>query len=70
MQSRLASLAESLTNVVIGYLVSVLTSIIVLPLFGVTLSLAENAQLSLIYTVVSIARSYAVRRAFNRREVK
>lgn len=66
MQSRLASLAESLTNVVIGYLVSVLTSIIVLPLFGVTLSLAENAQLSLIYTAVSIARSYAVRRAFNR----
>lgn len=66
MQSRLASLAESLTNVVIGYLVSVITSIIVLPIFGVTLSLADNAQLSLIYTVVSIARSYAVRRAFNR----
>lgn len=66
MQSRLASLAESLTNVTIGYLVSVLTSIIVLPLFGVTLSIAENAKLSLIYTVVSIARSYAVRRAFNK----
>lgn len=66
MQSRLASLAESLTNVTIGYLVSVLTSIIVLPLFGVTLSIAENAQLSLVYTVVSIARSYAVRRAFNK----
>lgn len=66
MQSRLESLAESLTNVTIGYLVSVLTSIIVLPLFGVTLSIAENAQLSLVYTVVSIARSYAVRRAFNK----
>ena len=59
------SLVESLTNVVIGYAVAVLTQLIVFPLFGLEVSLTQNLGIGLIFTGVSIARSYAIRRIFN-----
>ena len=64
-QSRLGSLCESLTNVAIGFTVSWLASLVVFPLFGVHTSPAQNAGITLIYTGISIVRSYVVRRWFN-----
>jgi len=63
-QSRLMSLAESVTNVAIGYGVAVGTQVLVFPLFGMTPSLGENLAIGLVFTVVSLARSYCLRRAF------
>lgn len=63
-QSRLMSLAESFTNVAIGYGFAVLTQIAVFPLFGIRASLRDSLLLGGVFTVVSIARSYALRRLF------
>lgn len=63
-QSRTMSLVESLTNVAVGYGIAVVTQILVFPLFGLSITLAENMAMGAIFTVVSIARSYCLRRLF------
>lgn len=67
MQSRLGSLVESATNVVIGYVVALLSQLAVFPMFGIYVTLAENLAIGAWFTAISIARSYVVRRWFNRR---
>jgi di/tricarboxylate transporter len=66
MQTRIQSLTEACANVAIGFLVALATQLAVFPLFGLTVSLADNLAISGIFTIVSIARSYAVRRIFDR----
>lgn len=63
-QSRVMSLVEAIANVVVGYGVAVLTQLLVFPLFGLQTTLAENLVIGAIFTVVSIARSFALRRLF------
>ncbi|WP_028030719.1 DUF7220 family protein [Gemmobacter nectariphilus] len=63
-QSRLMSLVESLANVIIGYGVAVVTQILIFPVFGLHTTLAENLKMGAVFTVVSIARSFALRRVF------
>ena len=58
------SLVESVANVAVGYGVAVATQALVFPLFGLDASLAQNLQIGLIFTLVSIARSYCLRRLF------
>jgi hypothetical protein len=58
------SLVESLANVAVGYGIAVVTQIVVFPLFGLTTTLAENMAMGAIFTVVSIARSFTLRRLF------
>lgn len=66
MQSRRMSLIEALSNVAIGYGVAVLTQIAVFPLFDLQMSLSDNLLIGALFTLVSVARSYAVRRMFER----
>ncbi len=63
-QSRVMSLAESLANVAVGYGLAVITQILVFPYFGLHTTLAENLTIGAIFTVVSIGRSYCLRRLF------
>ena len=69
-QSRLMSLMESLANVLIGYGVAVATQMAVFPLFGLAVTVTENLLMGLIFTVVSIVRSYALRRSFEALRVR
>lgn len=64
-QSRLMSGVESVTNVAVGYCVAVGTQLVVFPWFGVSLPLADNLLIGAVFTVVSLVRSYALRRLFN-----
>lgn len=64
-QSRRWSFFESCVNVAVGYGVAVLAQIVIFPFFGIRVSLADNLLIGAFFTVVSIARSYALRRAFN-----
>ena len=64
MQTRTMSFIESLTNVVVGYLVAVLTQFAVFPIFGLRVGVIENLWIGLAFTVVSLLRSYALRRVF------
>ncbi|MBI2750853.1 hypothetical protein DBR23_05900 [Acidovorax sp. HMWF018] len=66
-QTRLGSLIEALMNVAIGLLVSVVANAIVFPRFGFQPTVGENVAISLIYTAISIARQYVLRRWFNAR---
>ena len=66
MQSRKHSLFESLVNTAIGFLVSMLTWVIVARLYGIPMTWADNLGITAIFTVVSIARQYVLRRIFNR----
>ena len=63
-QSRTMSLVEAIANVVVGYGIAVVTQMLVLPAFGLNPTLVQNLKLGLIFTVVSIARSFALRRVF------
>ena len=65
MQSRVMSAVEVLTNIAIGFLVSVGANIIVLPMFGYDVTVGDSFAIGLAFTAISLVRSYVVRRFFN-----
>ncbi len=65
-QSHTHSWLEAVANIVVGFAVSLVITAIVLPAFGHHITLAENVAMTSIFTVASLARSYALRRIFNR----
>jgi uncharacterized membrane protein (DUF485 family) len=66
-QSRLGSLYEAGFNIIIGFGVSFGANWLVLPLFGFNVSVSQNFAIGGIYTLISLARSYVIRRWFNAR---
>lgn len=64
-QSRRMSLVETVAGVAVGFVVSVLASFVVYPIFGHAFTLSQNIGITIIFTVLSIVRGYLVRRAFN-----
>ena len=66
MQSRKRSFIEAVTNVLVGYLVAVISNLIVLPLFGYEVSLFDGFAIGVVFTVISLIRSYVIRRLFNK----
>lgn len=65
-QSRKHSMLEALVNVLIGYGIALAAQLVIFPLFGIHVSPQDNILIGLLFTVVSIVRSYALRRLFNR----
>jgi len=66
MQTKKFSLIESISNVVVGYLVAVGSQIIIFPFFGIHIPMRDNFIIGLWFTVVSVIRSYSLRRIFNK----
>ena len=66
MQLKRHSLIESITNVAVGYGVALVSQIVVFPWFGIHVTLRDNLWIGLWFTVISIARSYVLRRVFTR----
>lgn len=67
MQTRRGSAAEVATNLIIGFTVNFCANWLILPLFGFnTLTVTKNLGLGVLFTFVSIARQYVLRRTFNR----
>lgn len=66
-QTRLESLVEVLINVAIGWVIALITQLLVFPLFGINISIFEQLGISVIFTIVSIVRGYVIRRWFNAR---
>ena len=69
-QTRWMSLVEAVTNVLVGYGVAVATQWAVFPLFGLHATLQENLVIGLVFTAVSLVRSYVLRRAFEALRVR
>jgi hypothetical protein len=65
MQSRLQSLIEAWLNVAIGFSINFVANWLIFPMFGWHISVSDNLLLGCIYTVISVVRSYGVRRLFN-----
>ncbi|GHE01005.1 hypothetical protein U879_13370 [Defluviimonas sp. 20V17] len=63
-QSRLMSMVEAATNVVVGYVLAIATQIVVFPWFGIETGLAEHLTIGLAFVGVSLVRSFALRRLF------
>lgn len=67
MQSKKHSLIESLTNIAVGYSVALLSQIIIFPFFNIIIPLRDNILIGVWFTVISIIRSYVIRRFFTKR---
>lgn len=65
-QSRTMSAVESVVNVAIGYGVALAGQLVVFPLVGLQVDLQTNLVIGAAFTGISLARSYCVRRLFNR----
>lgn len=65
MQSRLWGFIEVITSVTLGFIIGVLSNIIVLPLFGLYASVTDSVLISVIFTCIGVVRSYMIRRLFN-----
>ncbi len=66
MQTKLQSFIEACVNVAIGYFVAILGQLLVFPHYGIQISIRANLEIGVLFTLISIARSYLVRRLFNK----
>ncbi len=66
-QSRVDSIMEAITNIVIGSAVALAAQLIWFPLIDKSFSTAENLATMSFFTFISFVRSYFVRRIFNGR---
>lgn len=66
-QTRLGSLIESLMNILIGYVVALISQMVIFPWFRIVVPLSTNLWIGAWFTVISLVRSYVIRRWFNAR---
>jgi len=67
MQSKKHSMLESITNVAVGFLVTLVFSPFIYTLCGMKYTWGQLGWVTLIFTALSIARSYVIRRFFNKK---
>jgi hypothetical protein len=65
-QTRSASLLEATANICVGYILALITQRVAYPLFGIETTLATDSAIAALFTLVSLARSYLLRRLFER----
>ena len=66
-QTRLGSFIEAWINVAIGSAINFVANLLILPLVGFLISISQNLFIGVLYTIISVARSYVIRRWFNAR---
>ena len=66
MQTKRQSLIESLANVALGYLVTFAASPFIYWVCEVEINPAKMGAVTFAFTILSVIRSYAVRRLFHR----
>lgn len=65
-QTRRQSLLEVLVSTALGLSISTATNYYALPLFGLEVSMPTAGAMAVLFTALSLVRSYFVRRLFNR----
>jgi hypothetical protein len=66
-QSKKHSFIEACINTAIGFTITMLCSYFIYPLCGMKITTKQNLALTLCFTVISIIRSYLIRRLFTRK---
>lgn len=69
-QSKLMSWLESGINIAVGFGISLLAQMFFLPLLGVEIAFHQNLLFALIMTVISLLRSFALRRLFEAMHIR
>lgn len=65
MQTRVGSFVEAWANIGIGFAINFTANLLILPLFGFsTLTSLKAFEIGLVFTVISLCRSYCLRRFF------
>jgi len=66
MQSKKYSALEAVTNVIVGYMVAVVSQMVLYPFFNIETTTSQNMVLAGWFTIISLVRSYILRRVFNK----
>lgn len=65
-QTKLGSFVEAWANIFVGFAINFTANMVILPRFGFTNLTAEKAfGIGLVFTAISLVRSYILRRYFN-----
>jgi hypothetical protein len=64
-QTKLGSFTEAWANIAVGFGINFTANLIVLPWFGFAITPAKAFGIGVIFTVISLVRSYIIRRFFN-----
>ena len=64
-QTQLGSFVEAWANIAIGFTINWSANMLILPLFGFKVTGAQAFGIGVFFTVISLVRSYVLRRWFN-----
>jgi hypothetical protein len=65
MQTKTESFIEAIANIAVGFIVSLVSQIIIFHFYGIGLPLHDNIMITIYFTFISLVRSYVLRRYFN-----
>lgn len=65
MQTKTGSFVEAWANIVVGFGINCLANLLILPMFGFNVTAGQAFGIGMIFTVISLVRSYVLRRWFN-----
>lgn len=66
-QTKLGSFYEACLNILIGYTIASAANYFVLPYWFGKVTVTDSMTIGLVFTAISLARSYMIRRWFNAR---
>lgn len=58
------SFLEAILNVLIGYWVAIVGQLVIFPIYDIEVSMRTNLVIGVWFTLISIVRTYALRRMF------
>lgn len=64
-QTKLGSFVEAWANIAVGFAINFTANMLVLPMFGLPITAGKAFGIGLVFTVISLARQYVLRRWFN-----
>lgn len=64
-QTKLGSFAEAWANIAVGFGINYCANLLVLPWFGYNVTPKAALGIGVVFTVISLVRSYVLRRWFN-----
>ena len=64
-QTKLGSFVEAWANIAVGFAINFTANMLVLPMFGLAITAGKAFGIGLVFTAISLARQYILRRYFN-----
>ena len=65
-QSKRDSILESITNVVLGLIISFVLQLVLYPILDIPVTINQNLIITFVFFVASFLRGYLIRRFFNK----